>query len=142
MACDQRRWRSSQKQRLGSTGAPEIWLTEADADAYGGLAGGDRPNPRTILNVVNRQTDETTTDEGLNDILWSWGQFVDHDLDTTGESEEAAPIAVPNGDPLGTGEATICFHHSSSTDLGGERAHPNEITSYLDASMVYGSNED
>ena len=130
----------------GITGALEIRLTEADPDAYGGLAGGDRPNPRAISNVVSHQTEETETHEGFSDMLWSWGQFVDHDLDITGESEDAAPIAVPTGDPdfdpLGTGEATIGFHRSNHTDIGGERAHPNEITSYLDASMVYGSSED
>ena len=118
----------------GKTDALEVRLTDADADAYGGLAGGDRPNPRAISNVVSRQAEDTATDAGFSDMLWSWGQFVDHDLDLTGEGEEAAPIAVPQGDPefdpFGTGEATIGFHRSNHTDIGGERAYGNEITSF------------
>lgn len=79
-------------------------------------------------------------------MLSSWGQFVDHDLDLTGEGEEAAPITTPVGDPefepFGTGTGRIGFHRSKFTDAGGEQSYGNEITSFMDASMVYGSNEE
>lgn len=68
----------------GKTDALEVRLTDADADAYGSLAGGDRSNPCAISNAASRQTEDTATDEGFIDMLWSWGQFVDHDLDLTG----------------------------------------------------------
>ncbi len=129
----------------GKTDAFEIRLTDADADSYGGLAGGDRPGAREISNAVVRQVDETSTEQGFSDMLWSWGQFVDHDLDLTGESEETADIAVPTGDPEfdphGTGAMTIGFHRSNFTDTGSDRAYANEITSFMDASNVYGSTE-
>lgn len=129
----------------GKTGALEIRLTDYDADAYGGLAGSDLPSARAISNAVVKQSGDTETEAGFSDFLWTWGQFVDHDLDLTGESEDAAPIAVPIGDPefdpLGTGDATIGFHRSTYTDIDGERAYGNEITSFLDASNVYGSSQ-
>lgn len=129
----------------GKTGAVEVRLTAADGNAYEGLSGGDRPSARAISNAAVKQSGDTETEAGFSDFLWAWGQFIDHDLDLTGESEETAPIAVPIGDPefdpLGTGAATIGFHRSTYTDTGSERAYGNEITSFLDASNVYGSSQ-
>ena len=61
---------------------------------------------------------------------------------------ESLPIAVPTGDPyfdpMSTGTETIPFTRanyvgSTGTDVSNPRRHPTFVTSFLDASMVYGS---
>jgi hypothetical protein len=78
-----------------------------------------------------------------------WGQFVDHDMDLTPDSSsEHADIGVPAGDPwfdpTATGAVSLSFKRSGFVDGTGSgadnpREHPNVITAYIDASMVYGS---
>lgn len=105
----------------------------------GGMSGADRPNPREISNILSAQDGGTVNAAGASDVLWIWGQFLDHDLSLTGaESETAADIEVPAGDPFfdpfGTGAAIIPFTRVARQD--GE--YLNEITAFTDASMIYG----
>ena len=71
--------------------------------------------------------------------VWQWGQFLDHDLSLTpSDASDPAPVMPPQPDPYGM--TMIPFSRSlSHTDGSGVRQHVNEITSYIDASMVYGS---
>lgn len=110
-----------------------------------GLAGADRPNPREISNAVAAQNGERTfAANGASALLWSWGQFVDHDVNLTKEGHEKADIAVPTGDrlfdPKGTGTQTINFERSDFiTGPDGTRQQINEQTPFVDASMIYGA---
>ncbi len=114
------------------------------------LAGGLRPSPRAISNAVCDQDGSLPNALGASDYIWQWGQFLDHDIDLTPEAKplEAAPIPVPAGDPFfdpqGTGLATIGLHRSvwdpaTGTGPANPRQQVNEITSFIDASNVYGS---
>ena len=132
----------------GATGQTLLRLADADFDdGIGALAEADRPNPRAISNAVAAQEGDEPSSVGISDLFWAWGQFIDHDLDLTeAGSTEFAPIAVPIGDPdfdpEGEGGAFIPFFRVDPVEGTGEtipREYHNEITSYLDASMVYGS---
>ena len=80
---------------------------------------------------------------GASDFLWQWGQFVDHDIDLTPGGAERFDIPVPLGDPhfdpQGTGTVTIALNRSISQVVDGVREQVNEISSFIDGSMVYGA---
>lgn len=123
-------------------------LAPADEAAKTGeLSGKDRPTPRDISNAVADQKGiETKNDNNASDLLWSWGQFIDHDMVLTKEGKEAANISVPKGDrgldPTGSGRVFIPFTRSQGvTDENGVRQQINEQTPLIDASMVYGATE-
>jgi peroxidase len=122
------------------------------ADGVAAPAGADRPNPRAVSNEIFAQAGAVANEAGASNFLWVWGQFLDHDLDLArlqaGPGAERAPIAVPRGDPaldpFGTGAATIPLTRDAAapgtgTGPGNPREHVNELTAWIDASMVYGS---
>ncbi|MEX0301436.1 MAG: peroxidase family protein [Leisingera sp.] len=126
----------------GATGTGLLNLAPSDLGPYGEMSGADRPGPREISNALSVQTEKTHNSECASDFLWIWGQFLDHDLSlTSAGSYTKADIPVPTGDPYfdpyGTGEAVIPFTRVDQQD--GE--YINEITAYIDASMIYGSDE-
>ena len=115
------------------------------ADGRGAPAGAELPNTRTLSNVLFHQPGDMPSPEGLNDLFWAFGQFVDHDIVLTHNSEtEALPIRIPTGDvmfdPQGTGRASIPMMRSAAMhgDSAGLRRYANELTAFLDASAVYG----
>ncbi|MCR9077759.1 MAG: hypothetical protein NXH78_01560 [Hyphomonadaceae bacterium] len=123
------------------------------ADGISSLAGPDRPSARAVSNGVADQTEGTSLPNTVNgtDFVWQWGQFVDHDLDLTDGAEESADILVPEGDhffdPDSTGTQVITFNRAlfdaaTGTDASNPREQENEITSWLDGSMIYGSDDD
>lgn len=120
------------------------------ADGVSAMSGGDRPGARVISNVVNAQSQSIPNRQNASDFVWQWGQFVDHDIDLTDGAEPAEPVAisVPTGDlffdPNGTGVQSISFNRSiydtsSGTGTANPRQQTNEVTAWIDASNVYGS---
>ena len=126
-------------------------IPAAYADGVSSPAGADRPSARAISNAVAAHPeDEVLNASGLAAFVYAWGQFIDHDLDLTAAASPAEPfnIAVPAGDeffdPGGTGTQTIALDRSAfaeGTGVTSPREQLNEITAYLDGSMIYGSDE-
>ena len=123
------------------------------ADGISSLAGLDRPSARAVSNGVADQPEGTSLPNSVNgtDFVWQWGQFMDHDIDLTDGAEESADIAVPEGDPFfdpnATGTQVIPFNRAlfdaaTGTDASNPREQENEITSWIDGSMIYGSDDD
>ena len=128
-------------------------MAAAYADGVAAMAGADRPSARQVSNLVHAQDQSRVNLRGATDFLWQWGQFIDHDMDLSDGTNppELAAIAVSAGDPWfdpdGTGTQSIVFNrsiydHDSGTGPDHPREQINEITGWLDASMVYGSDAD
>lgn len=115
-------------------------------DGVDAPAGSTRPSARLVSNFVCAQENEMPNAAGVSDLVWQWGQFLDHDIDLTPTlvPAEAFDIPVPFGDvwfdPNGTGTQVIGMERSYYEVIDGVREQVNEITSYIDASNVYGSN--
>ena len=108
----------------------------------------DRGNPRMISNIVCSQSESIPDPNGLSTMVFTFLQFLDHDITATEESEEEfTPIPIPQGDPqfdpFGTGSVSLPFTRAAFVDGTGTPNNPrqqiNTITSWIDASMIYGS---
>lgn len=132
----------------GTPNQPFLRKVPADyADAISEPSGANRPSARIVSNEVARQRNARPNRRGASDMLWQWGQFLDHDLDETPSAvpAEPFPIAVPLGDrlfdPNSTGTVTIGLNRSAYEMVDGVRQQTSGITAWIDASQVYGSND-
>lgn len=118
-------------------------------DEVSTMAGSYRPSARIISNLIFSQFDSIPNSLNASDYLWQWGQFLDHDIDLTDGADplESANIPVPAGDtyfdPEGTGSEEIALNRSiydTSSGVDNPRQQLNEVTTWIDASNIYGSN--
>ncbi len=143
----------------GSTFTQFLRLGGVDySDGIAGMAGPLRKSPREISNVVIAQGDQSFPNRfGTSDILWQWGQFMDHDLTLGDGVLDEGPngrdfdIKVPTGDPFfdpaSEGGRVIEFNRAifdpaTGFSLDNPREQQNELTAWIDGSMVYGSSEE
>jgi Ca2+-binding RTX toxin-like protein len=104
------------------------------------------PNPRTISNQVIGEGDAAVAnDRGLSGMMYAWGQFIDHDLTrASGDRVNAIDITIPDGDPIFGDDAAIAMTRAKqAAGTGAGTDTPaiavNNVTGWLDGSMVYGS---
>ena len=114
-------------------------------DGISSPAGPGRKSAREISNIVLAQESSIKNTGRISDFLWQWGQFIDHDLDLTEIADpiEEFNIPVPAGDPVfdpdPDGTVKYIFFDRSSYEMDVVRQQMNNITAYIDASQVYGS---
>lgn len=121
----------------------------AYADGLAAPAGANRPSARAISSALIDHGDEAAlNDRNLSAYIYIWGQFIDHDLDRTGTARPLEPfnVAVPTGDPVfdpsGTSTQTNPLNRSiydAATRATNPRQQITQVTSWLDGSMIYGS---
>ncbi|CAI5795086.1 myeloperoxidasemyeloperoxidase-like [Podarcis lilfordi] len=121
------------------------------------------PLVRQVSNEIIATPNEKITDDQERSLAFMhWGQWVDHDMDLAPMTETSIqnqdvhcdtscnyappcfPIKIPPGDPRIT-KPGICMPFIRTTPVCNPttfiREQLNSITSFLDASMVYGSEE-
>ncbi len=134
----------------GETGANQIRISSADYPDDGSgttiISSSDRANARTVSNAVVHQDGVIPNARGMSNWIWAWGQFLDHDIDLTetAASNGTADIEIEDDDdPLGPSPIALDrSDFASGTGFPGvPREQVNSITSFIDASNVYGSNE-
>lgn len=124
----------------------------AFSDGVSSPNGAQRGNPREISNLLFQQQDIISDQLGNSDLLWAFGQFIDHDItfvkdfSPSSHPEEAMFIKVPFNDEYFTPNSLIPMMRSeaisgSGTSTENYRKYANEISAFVDGSAVYGSTE-
>ena len=103
-------------------------------------------HPRKVSNVLCKEGRDVENDANLSDFIWAWGQFLDHEIDISHESEKSKdknPINIPRGIDLPLGvrsPARIPFKRSTANkDDNGVRQQMNALSAYIDGANVYGA---
>jgi peroxidase len=140
----------------GVAGADLVRLSPAEyTNGYNSPSLAQDPSPRLISNIVNNQADPanpardlaTVNQHSLSALGDAFGQFMDHDMDLTLDNGPLMPIPVPPGDPIGgPNDIPLAFAGSNTdpatgTGPGNPAQDVNSVTSYLDLSQVYGSDQ-
>ena len=139
-----------QQPNYGATGSVQSNLAPLDyGDGISSPGGTERPNPRVISNTLGAQNEVIPSDRGLTNLIWAFGQFLDHDLILTPENHDnSVIISVPAGDPFldpnNTGNIIIPMDGTAFVEgTGTSRDNPaqitNNITTWIDGSNIYGS---
>lgn len=136
---------------FGAAFTPLLRKAESNgyADGKSEVGGPLRPSARRISNVLFTQQGKIPSKSRLSEVNLHFGQLLAHDTDHTTpipnqQVEESFPIPVDSDDlvfdPNSTGHEVIRFRRSIyKTGPSGIREQINKVTSFVDASSVYGS---
>ena len=115
--------------------------------------------PLARLVSLTFHPDSDLPSQAVTHMVTQWGQFLDHDITLTPENEvhdcchdpdqpECFPLTLPADDPfyssLSTAQTCLEFTRSAAfcEEPGTTREQMNAITAFVDASNVYGSDEE
>lgn len=140
----------------GTAGSDLLRLTPAYyANGYNSPSLPQDVSARLVSDLVNNQADpadpsqdaNTVNQQSLSDFVYAFGQFMDHDMDLTLDNGAMSSIPVPPGDPIGgPTDVPLAFELSNvdpatGTGPGNPAQDITSITSYLDLSQIYGSDQ-
>ncbi|KAK7093679.1 chorion peroxidase-like [Littorina saxatilis] len=166
-SCNNRLTRGQSLQPLDRL-LPAVYSDGIQAPRVYSVLGNGRPlpSPRVVSRVVHPDKIAPTD---LTIFVMQWGQFMDHEMvstplpieDTRGtvqccganagpptglENSECFPILFPPGDPDFRGTCMEFVRSQPKNDSAGNMISPREnenlITSFIDASTVYGSTQE
>ncbi|XP_060597409.1 uncharacterized protein LOC132751271 [Ruditapes philippinarum] len=134
-----------------------------DAPRRFGVLGEELPSARVISNELHKADGQSPRNDKLTMMVMQWGQFIDHEFvstpvmkDTMGANidccdegnenrTECFPIRIPDDDPFYNRTCMSMVRSAPVLDHDcepGFREQMNQVTSYIDASAIYGSTED
>ncbi|XP_060583221.1 peroxidase-like [Ruditapes philippinarum] len=141
---------------------PPMYSDGIDAPRRFGVSGEELPSARVISNELHKADGQSPRNDKLTMMVMQWGQFIDHDIVSTpvmkgamganieccGEGNEnrteCFSIRIPADDPffsrtcMGLVRSAPAPEHNCEP---GSREQMNQVTSYIDASAIYGSTE-
>jgi peroxidase len=122
------------------------------------VSGRDLPSPRQVSALMHR--DEKIHEHSINILFIAWGQFIDHDMTLTAETEDikccegpktgdpaCMPIQIPGNDHFYSRYNQGCMHFiRSRAGLRancrlGPREQFNLVSATLDANTIYSNEE-
>lgn len=122
--------------------ARELSAEYGSSDPLNSIGGVGRPNPRSISNAIFQQDSTVAPSSTLSSFVFSWGQFLDHDIGISPESETETTMIFPTGEPGDMIIVPFTFHRSEvfeGTGVTTPRAQENIVTAWIDGSQIYGS---
>jgi len=134
---------------IGAHGSPLIRYSKANyADGFQEINDAHLPIPRDISNKLFNQSEDLLEPRELSDYVWLFGQFLDHDISLVenGSQDPTVLLEIPDNDVHFDQNSAVFLSRNKFISGTGEnpanpRQYANEVTSYIDASQVYGSNE-
>lgn len=129
---------------LGSAGLAQFSYALRRSSKY--PSGKGLPSPRLISNIVSAQPGDILSRRGLNELTTFFGQFLDHCIVVTPESEDEMPIHIPEDDPIfgNFTKGELPFKRSVRAVVPGTSSveRPiNTLSSAIDLTAVYGPDE-
>ena len=109
------------------------------ADGVGSMVAG--PGARYISNrIFNDNGQNIFSENEITQWGWAWGQFIDHDIGLRDETPaENAPIPFNQHDPLESFSNEVGqLEFARTPGVGSPRQQVNTLSSFIDASQVYG----
>jgi len=122
------------------------------------VSGRELPTPRLVSAAVHR--DEKVHEHSISLLMVAWGQFIDHDITLTAETEDVKcckgpnvthpsclPIQIPSDDPFYSRHRQGCMEFVRSRSglrskcKLGPREQFNQVSSIIDANTVYSNDE-
>jgi hypothetical protein len=132
-------------------GSARTTYSRVSPPAYGdGIktpGGADRPLPRIVSNAIGHQDALISNDRHLSGFAYAFGQFLNHDLQLTQSIlSEFVTITTPSDDPYFHGNVLqplfrSNFDPNTGLDATNPRQQLNFVTSFIDASSVYGADQ-
>ncbi len=128
----------------GAANAPMLPLAFNSFKDSIGEPGGSDINARDISNIVFPQKKDKRSQAGLSDYVSIFGQFIDHDITLVSNGTEYWPIEISVDDTVMRLLRQIMFFRSkpapgTGTSKQNPRLYNNEITAFIDGSVIYGS---
>jgi hypothetical protein len=114
------------------------------ADGISALVAG-LPNSRDVSNAIGRQTQLMGNSRSLSGYVYAFGQFLTHDIERLAGGGELMLIPTSPSDPQFMGRTMFLPRSIAAPGTGipgTPREQLNRNTSFLDASVVYGSDPD
>jgi peroxidase len=117
-------------------------------DGVSSINDSELPDPRLISNRLFDQQEFIWDDYNLSDYVWLFGQFIDHDLSLIENNPlETVLLSIPPDDQhFSPSDFIITARNKSMPGTGTSSDNPrqfvNEISSFIDGSAVYGSDEE
>ena len=138
---------NTQHPTWGKAGLAYRRVTPANyADGRSAQVAPAKPDRYVSNRIFNDVGQNLFSENGLSQWGWLWGQFIDHDLGLRVEAPgESSPLPFNQADPLErfTNDlGALGFSRTPAApapSTASTRQQLNTITSYMDASMVYGS---
>ena len=123
------------------------FVASAYADRLSAPAGSSRLNARVLSSALSTQSEDVPeNNRQMSDLVYVFGQFLDHDISLSTRGSESMPIAVPSGDPFfdpaSTGTKQMSFTRSGFNPASGAsnpRQQTNSNTAFIDGSQIYGA---